>query len=428
MEYYEIKQKKKKGKKAKKVKATAKAQAKPKPKPLPRSVMALLQYLGKSETPISQGRVPQRIQPTEQSITINLAGLERVSAPPAQDVLRSFIAGTKERAGQNIQVAFQQQTYDQVSQLKKQLEEAEREQKRYESRLKQGEDVLGQLQQTAQTKGVTERRLQQTEAQLRLELENVRRQVTASQREDSEYSMNASTQYRQVRENIGRFYKSQGLGFAGGGGGRGILGDAEVFDDELPTGAGRAGSIDERARNDFYGVLSDIQGIGKAQVAVGSPTATYSSLSRPDSYVAPSFSGGLEKSSGSSAKSAPAPAPRKKKIKLVAKKGSTLEALMSEQIKTQGRAVGMAVAGGGEADVGVASPLETATAKQLRSRLAEIAGTRTSNVKLAIKGRGAGAKYATITTDIEQLKSSGLGGADLIQAIKQRHGANIQFV
>lgn len=427
MEYYEIKQKKKKGKKAKKVKATAKAQAKPKPKPLPRSVMALLQYLGKSETPISQGRVPQRIQPTEQSITINLAGLERVSAPPAQDVLRSFIAGTKERAGQNIQVAFQQQTYDQVSQLKKQLEDAEREQKRYESRLKQGEDVLGALQQTTQTKGVTERRLQQSEAQLRVELDNVRRQVTASQREGSEYSMNASTQYRQVRENIGRFYKSQGLGFAGGGG-RGILGDAEVFDDEVPTGAGRAGSIDERARNDFYGVLSDIQGIGKAQVAVGSPTATYSSLSRPDSYVAPSFSGSLERSLGSSAKSTPAPAPRKKKIKLVAKKGSTLEALMSEQIKTQGRVVGMAVAGGGEADVGVASPLETATSKQLRSRLAEIAGTKTSKVRLAIKGRGAGAKYATITTDIEQLKSSGLAGADLIQAIKQRHGANIQFV
>lgn len=425
MEYYEIKQKKKKGKKAKKVKATAKAQAKPKPQPLPRSVRALLQYLGKSETPISQGRVPQRIQPTEQSITINLAGLERVSAPPAQDVLRSFIAGTKERAGQNIQVAFQQQTYDQVSQLKKQLEEAEREQKRYEGRLKQGEDVLGQLQQTTQTKGVTERRLQQSEAQLRMEMDNVRRQVTNSQREQSEYSMNASTQYRQVRENIGRFYKSQGLGFAGGGG-RGILGDAEVFDDELPTGAGRAGSIDERARNDFYGVLSDIQGIGKAQVAVGSPTATYSSLSRPDSYVAPSFSGGLERSSGSSAK--PTPAPRKKKIKLVAKKGSTLEALMSEQIKTQGRAVGMAVAGGGGAEVGVASPLETATAKQLRTRLAEIAGTNTSNVKLAIKGRGAGAKYATITTDIEQLRNSGLAGADLIQAIKQRHGANIQFV
>ena len=422
VEVFEIAQKakKKKGKKAKVLKAKAKA----KPQPLPRSVRALLSYLGKSDTAISGGRVPQRIQPTEQSITINLAGLERVSAPPPQDMLRSFIASTKERTGQNVQVNFQQQTYDQVAQLKKQLEEAEREQKRYEGRLKQGEDVLGALQATTQTKGITQRQLQQSEAQLRQELEQVKQEAIFRSRQSRAMVDSASTQYRQVRENMGRFYQSQGYGFAGGGV---AMGDMDVFDEVQPTGAGRAESIGERARNDFYGVLSDIQGIGKAQVAVGSPTATYSSLSRPESYVAPTFTGGLERSAGSSAKSAPAP---RRKIKIVAKKSSPLQKAMTldEKIREKGRSVGMMVAGGGEAQVGVVSPLETPTATALRSRLAELAGTSKSKVKLGIKGRGAGAKYATITTDIEQLKGSGLAGADLIQAIKQRHGANIQFV
>jgi hypothetical protein len=396
VEVFEIAQKAKKKKGKKGVKAKPKAKAKP--QPLPRSVRALLSYLGKSETAISGGRVPQRIQPTEQSITINLAGLERVSAPPPQDMLRSFIASTKERTGQNVQVNFQQQTYDQVAQLKKQLEEAEREQKRYEGRLKQGEDVLGALQATTQTKGITQRQLQQSQAQLRQELEQVKQEAISRSRQTQAMVDSASTQYKQVRENMGRFYQSQGYGFSGGGV---VLGDMDVFDEVQPTGAGRAESVGERA-------------------------ASYSSLSRPDSYVAPLFTGGLEKSAGSSAKSSPAPL---RKIKIVAKKGSGLEKAMTleQQIKEKGRSVGMMVAGGGEAPVGVASPLETPTAAALRSRLAELAGTSKSKVKLGIKGRGAGAKYATITTDIEELRNSGLSGADLIQAIKQRHGANIAF-
>lgn len=418
MEYYEIKQKKKKGKKAKKAVVKAKA----KPQPLPRSVKALLQYLGKSETGISQSsRLPQRIQPTEQSITINLAGLERVSAPPAQDVLRSFIAGTKERTGQNIQTAFQQQTYDQVSQLKKQLEEAEKEQKKYEGRLKQGEDVLGQLASSTTNKGITQKQLSQTEAQLRQELEQIKKQVVSSERQMSDSASSASRDYRQIRQNMGRFYKSQGYNLAGQ-----AFGDANLYDGVNPAVlSGNEYNLQQEARNDFFGVLSDIQGLGKTQVAVGSPTATYSSLSRPDSYVAPSFSGGLARSSGSSAP--PAPKPKMIKIKVKKAKGGGATA---SQIREQGQAVAEAVAGGGEAQVGLsfASPMaETPTSRALRERLAEYAGTSKSKVKLTIKGRGAGAKYAKIQSDIEKLKKSGLTGSELIAQIKQLHGANITF-
>jgi len=416
MEYYEIKQKKKKGKKAKKAVVKAKA----KPQPLPRSVKALLQYLGKSETGISQSsRLPQRIQPTEQSITINLAGLERVSAPPAQDVLRSFIAGTKERTGQNIQTAFQQQTYDQVSQLKKQLEEAEKEQKKYEGRLKQGEDVLGQLASSTTNKGITQKQLSQTEAQLRQELEQIKKQVVSSERQSRQFVDSASSGYRQVRESMGRFYKSQGYTLAGQ-----AFGDANLYDGENPAVlSGKEYNLQEQARDNFYGVLSDIHALGKTQVAVGSPTATYSSLSRPSSYVPPTFAGGLARSSGSSAP--PASAPKKIKIKVKKAKGGGATA---SQIREQGQAVAETVAGGGEVEVGLSPMPETPTSKALRARLAELAGTTKSKVKLGIKGRGAGVKYGAITSDIETLTKSGLSGGALLSAIKQKYGANISFM
>jgi hypothetical protein len=396
MEYYEIKQKKKKAKKAK-AKPVPKAKAKARVQPLPRSVKALLSYLGKSDTAVSQssgGRIPQRIQPTEQSITINLAGLERVSAPPAQDVLRSFIAGTKERTGANIQSAFQQQTYDQVSQLKKQLEEAEREQKKYEGRLKQGEDVLGQLQSSTTNKGITQRQLQQTEAQLRQELAQVKRQVLSNERQVVD---TASSQYRQVRESMGRFYKSQGYTLAGQ-----AFADADPFDNAV------------EAQLDI--------------VPSGQGGQSYSSLSRPDSYVAPSFAGGLARSSGSSAP--PAPAPRKM-IKVKVKKAKGGSSATASAIREKGQAVAEAVAGGGEAQVGLAfgSPMpETPTSKALKARLAELTGTSKSKVKLGIKGRGAGAKYASISSDVEELQKSGLSGGALLSAIKQKYGANISFM
>lgn len=428
VDVYEIAQRpKKKGKKAKS-KPKPKAKPAPKPQALPRSVKALLAYLSKSDTSISQssgGRIPQRLQPTEQSITINLAGLERVSAPPAQDVLRSFIAGTKERAGTNVQVAFQQQTYDQVSQLKKQLEEADREQKRYEMRLKQGEDVLGQMQSTIQAKSSAQRQLQQSEAQLRQELDEVKRQVVSGAARQRGLDTDEQTQYKQVRESMGRYYRSQGYALAGQ-----AFGDPELFDGEEPALSERKGaSIQKRAEDDFFGVLADIHALGKAPVAAGSPTATYSALSRPDSYKAPASVGSFARSPIPSAPAAPAP--KKKKIKLVFKKGSAAAAAQSAAIREQGQMVAAAVQGGGEAAVGLSlgSPApETPTAKALRARLAELTGTSKSKVKLGVKGRGAGAKYASIQSDVEALQASGLSGGALLAAIKQKHGANISFM